>query len=69
MLLGGRNLFVRLTIVLTEAERVALRCLAERDCRPPREHLRFLLREEARKRGLMPTKQSETNKDKAASGS
>lgn len=46
-------MFARLTVTLAEDERVALQRMAEDECRYPREQLRFLLREEAQKRGLL----------------
>lgn len=48
-------MLARLTISLTEDERTALRCMAEKECRAPREQLRHLLREKARELGVMPT--------------
>lgn len=42
----------RISVVLEGLEVTALVRMAEADCRQPREQLRFLLREEAQKRGL-----------------
>jgi hypothetical protein len=47
----------RLMITLNNDEAVALGQMADQDLREPREHLRFLLQEEARKRGLLPANQ------------
>ncbi len=47
-------MYARLTITLAEDERVALQRMAESDCRYPREQMRYLLRQEACKRGLLP---------------
>lgn len=43
----------RLTIVLNEDEQVALCEMAEEECRLPREQLRFWIRQEAQRRGLL----------------
>lgn len=45
----------RLMITLSNDEAVALARLANEGLRGPREHLRYLLQEEARKRGLLST--------------
>ena len=47
----------RLTISFTPDERKALQAMAEKDFRPPKDQLRWLLREEAQRRGLLPAKQ------------
>ncbi len=43
----------RITVPVTTAERDALVKIAEVECRDPREQLRYLLREEAQRRGLI----------------
>lgn len=43
----------RISIVLDKSEMSVLTRMSESDCRPPREQLRFLLREEAVRRGLI----------------
>ena len=43
-----------LTIPLTAAERQALKQLAEAECRPEREQLRWLLKQEAERRKILP---------------
>lgn len=43
----------RLTISFTEEERNALQQMAEYDFRPPKDQMRWLLRQEAQKRGLL----------------
>ena len=43
----------RITVPVTTAEREALVKIAEAECRDPREQLRFFLREEAQRRGLI----------------
>ena len=48
-------MITRLTISFTPAEREALRSMAEIDFRPPKDQLRYLLCQEARKRGLLPS--------------
>lgn len=48
-------MLTRLTIILPEDERVALQHMSETDCRYPREQMRYLLREEACRRGLLST--------------
>lgn len=45
---------MRMVLVLSEPERQALRAMSERDMRFPREQLRYLLRQEAERRGLLP---------------
>jgi hypothetical protein len=47
----------RINVPLSGGEITALIRMAEMDCRQPREQLRFLLREEASKRGLLPCDQ------------
>jgi hypothetical protein len=47
----------RLIITLNNDEAVALGQMADQDLRGPREHLRYLLQEEARKRGFLPAHQ------------
>ncbi len=49
----------RITVPLTTDERGALVKIAESECRDPREQLRYLLREEAQRRGLIEYKTSE----------
>ncbi len=44
---------LRITVPLDDSELQALMSMAARDCRHPREQLRFLLREEARRCGLL----------------
>jgi hypothetical protein len=46
-------MFTRLMVVVTHDELCALRAMSEADIRSLREQLRFLLREEARRRGLL----------------
>ncbi len=52
-------MFVRLMVTLTGEEPSALTRMAADDCRDPREQLRYLLREEARRRGLLAEGQQE----------
>ncbi len=47
----------RLMITLTSNECDALMSMADTDLRDPREQLRYLLREEAGRRGLLPNEQ------------
>ncbi len=44
----------RISVPLSTNERQALVAIAERECRDPREHLRFLVRREAQAMGLLP---------------
>jgi len=43
----------RISVPLTTADRTVLLDIAERECRDPREHLRYLLRRDAEQRGLL----------------
>jgi len=43
----------RITVPLDNWEATVLRQIAESDCRPPQNQIRFLLREEGRRRGLI----------------
>jgi len=43
-----------LTIPLSPAERQALKQIAEAECRPEREQLRWLLKQEAERRQIWP---------------
>lgn len=45
---------MRMVLVLSESERQALKVMSEHDLRFPREQLRYLLRLEAVRRGLLP---------------
>ena len=44
-------------IALTSDERKALVTIAERECRDPRDHIRYLIRQDAEQRALIETKQ------------
>ena len=44
---------LRITIRMDSPEARALILMSEQDCRLPREQVRYLLREEARRRGLL----------------
>lgn len=57
----------RVSVPLSTQERQALATLAERECREPREHLRFMLRREARALGLLPD-ESQTGQEKVTRG-
>jgi hypothetical protein len=54
-------LMMRINVPLEESEAKALICMAETDCRQPREQLRYLLREAAQSRGLLPQLIQHTN--------
>jgi hypothetical protein len=45
-------MYTRMTIILTEDERVALQAMAEEHCRYPRDEVRWLIREAYRTRQL-----------------
>jgi len=47
----------RINVSLDKIEVTALVRMAEADCRHPREQLRYILREEARRRNLLPVEQ------------
>ena len=53
----------RVSVPLDPSELSALVRMAEADCRHPREQLRFLLRQAAQARGLLPP-QSETTHER-----
>ena len=46
----------RISVPITTEEREALRVLAKRELRDPREQVRFLLRQEFEKRGILSNK-------------
>jgi hypothetical protein len=46
-------MITRLTISFTPEERQVLQAMAETDTRPPKEQVRWLLRQEAERRGLL----------------
>jgi hypothetical protein len=52
---------MRIVVNLTPDERMALGELSRREQRDPREQLRYLLREAARERGLLPQPNTNTN--------
>ncbi len=56
----------RISVPLTTNERQALVTIAERECRDPREHLRYLVRREAQAMGLLPDERVVGLKEKAA---
>ncbi len=56
----------RITVPLTTNERQALVTIAERECRDPREHLRYLVRREAQAMGLLPDDRGVGTNEKAA---
>ena len=61
-------MMARVTICLEERERAALEQMSDLDCRPPRDQIRYLLREAASQRGLFNGDvKSETNR-KAVQG-
>ncbi len=45
-------MMARVTVCLEEYEQAVLEQMSDLDCRPPRDQIRFLLREEASRRGL-----------------
>jgi hypothetical protein len=49
----------RVNVPLDTSELTALVQMAKTDCRHPREQMRYLLREEAYKRGILPSEQTE----------
>ena len=56
----------RITVPLTTNERQALVTIAERECRDPRDQLRFILRREAQAMGLLPDERVVGLKNQAA---
>jgi len=50
---------VRVTVPLDDAEATALISMAEAECRHPREQMRFLLRMEAARRGILPVAETQ----------
>ena len=46
-------MMARVTVCLEEHERTVLQQMSELDCRPPRDQIRFLVRAEASRRGLI----------------
>lgn len=53
----------RVNVPLDRRELTALVQMAEADCRHPREQLRYLLREEACRRGLLPREQQDLREE------
>lgn len=58
----------RISVPLTSTERKALLTIAERECRDPREHLRYLVRREAQSMGLLPDELMSGDNKKVAPG-
>ena len=50
----------KLTIVFTDAERFGLTQLVQREMRPPKDMLRWLLHQELERRGLLPDRQKDS---------
>jgi hypothetical protein len=57
-------MMTRVSVPLDKAELSALVCMAEKDCRHPREQLRFLLREAAKLRKMLDTDQERPDQGK-----
>ena len=57
VLYGEEGMFSRITIALTEDERVALQTVAQREMRGLREQIRYMLRKELSEAGLLPREQ------------
>ena len=57
-----------ISVPLTTNERQALVTIAERECRDPHEHLRFILRREAQALGLLPDERVVGLKNRAVQG-
>jgi hypothetical protein len=53
----------RMTIVLTSEEKEVLQALSAESLRWPREEIRYLIRKEGKRRGLLPIEQHETERD------
>jgi hypothetical protein len=45
---------MRMVVILSETERQLLNAMSERDLRFPRDQMRYLLIQEAKRRGLLP---------------
>ena len=56
----------RLTISFEPEEQVALQRMAEQDFRPPKDQLRWLLRQEAQKRGFLSVQHEHREDEKPA---
>jgi hypothetical protein len=54
-------MLLRLMVTLGRGESSALQAMSEADCRPLREQMRYLLREAAQQRGLLPQPTKSTN--------
>lgn len=59
---------LKVNVRLEEDEIRALASMADSDCRPPREQMRFLLREEARRRGLLPLEDGKQTANEGVGG-
>lgn len=55
-------MFSRMTITLAEDERLALNRMAAAECRFPKEQIRYLVRQEAERRGLLTQEQHQEDK-------
>ncbi len=53
----------RVNVLLEQREAAALIQMAEAECRHPREQMRYLLREEACRRGLLSKEQQEKQEE------
>jgi hypothetical protein len=58
-------MITRLTVSFTPEERQALQAMAETDIRPPKEQVRWLLRQEAKRRGLLSSLETQRAKMQA----
>ncbi len=58
----------RINVPLARSEVVALVRMAESECRQPREQMRYLLREDACRRGLLSKEYQEQHKEEEQDG-
>lgn len=65
-LFGVKKTMNRISVPLDKSEFAALLDMATTDCRHPREQMRYILREEAQRRGLLTAENSNGASDTAA---
>lgn len=56
-------MLIRLYIILSEDERLAIQTLAKKDLRSLRDQIRFMLRQNLLRQGLLPDEQGQTKAD------
>jgi hypothetical protein len=66
--MDSKNIAPRVSILLSDDERAALRLICNQDVRPPQWTMRHLILQEAQRRGIVATNDKATHPSKSDSG-